>query len=158
MCQTLSGADWLPLHQLDVSRVFTAFALLTHLDDFRQLFDDHLRPRPHLLVIDSLGGVIAPIVGSARGRGHEIMMQLLRTIKAIASKFDIAVLVRRHTKRQSAQGGMVDGGSGRGVPLLLTELVVFVPSQTTNYTVSSVEQVSSGPLPTLNDLKPALGQ
>jgi len=50
-----------------------------------------------LVVIDSLAGVMAPVLGGGLWNGHALMVSAVRTMKALATKFFIAFIVTNHT-------------------------------------------------------------
>lgn len=173
-CQPPSHGDWQPLSHITIATAFTASGVLDLLENLRRSLESR-QPAPHLLIIDSLGGVIGPIVGAAKGRGHEIMMHILRLVKAIAFEFDIAVLVRPESGRE--QQAERCAGQRRWVLSILIRdscsLVSFflclflllgaawLAGQTTNYTVSSSDRDRDAAMqrdPAQTTKMPALGQ
>ena len=52
----------------------------------------------HLLVIDSVSALVAPILGGARqSQGHVLMTTLGQQLRQLADRFGVAVLVTNHT-------------------------------------------------------------
>lgn len=61
---------------------------------------------PHLVIVDSVSALIAPVLGGAHGsgQGHALMAAVARSLKNLAETLSLAVLVTNH---------MVGGGSRR---------------------------------------------
>lgn len=100
-------------------------------------------------MIDSLAGVVAPVSGAyaGGGRGFSLMMLLQRALKSLACEYNIAVLVRQHTREPSRALQHLSL-----VSLAFVATYSLLAAQTTNYTVSS-----GGARVSVNDLRPALG-
>jgi hypothetical protein len=148
------GHEWQPLSNIYIVRAFTAHAVLHTLDQLRHSLSSG-QASPQLLVIDSLGGVIGPLVGAGKTRGHEYMMNVIREIKALAFEFEIAVLVSRkhNTHRSSCCVSLC-----LSAVFLIFSNSVFL-FQTTNYTVSSGHDKARETAmdPSQPSLMPALG-
>jgi len=84
-----------------VMSVFTAAQLLETLEALRTTMKEQPKSqRPQLLVIDSLGAAMAPIIGSASGRGNALIADVIRHIKSIAHEYQLAVLTTNYTVAQ----------------------------------------------------------
>jgi RAD51-like protein 3 len=83
-------------------RVFNAFSLINGLQQLRDLLEktgcdeDPFASKLKLVVIDSLGSLISPILGSKQTMGHGIMIEISRIMKAIAREHHIAFLVTNY--------------------------------------------------------------
>jgi hypothetical protein len=93
------------------------------------------RPRPALLVFDSVSALLSPLLTTKHSQGHALMLSLAGALRALADEHNVAVLVR------AAAHCCTDGLSIP--PLLLRQL--------TNHTVSGRDGEEGS-------LKPALGE
>lgn len=96
-------ADQIKIQSMSKIQRFQAYSvlqLLTILGSMREeliakrdLFWQRLR----VVVIDSVGGLLVPILGGKLYRGHHFMFTLARAIKSLASEFKIAFITTNHT-------------------------------------------------------------
>jgi RAD51-like protein 3 len=83
---------------------------VSRVDDVVSCIDSYLEkyPRPSMVIIDSFGWIIAPLIGGlSYDTGHDIMFSLIMYLKQIAAEHTCAVVVTNHTVR----GGLEDGES-----------------------------------------------
>ena len=77
-----------------------AFALNTLLQTFQQKMEaqeESYFKRLRLVIIDSLSGILAPLLGTKQPQGHAVMQETARFIKSLAFKHHLAVLTTCHT-------------------------------------------------------------
>lgn len=95
-------------------RAYTAHAALAALDTLLQqnssVFSRSSNTRPNLVILDSIGAVIAPVLGAGGSsrthlQGHVLLAAAATLLKQVALQLNAAVLVTNH---------MVGGGGGDG--------------------------------------------
>lgn len=87
------------LNRINCRKCFDAFELLGMLYDLQAKLtakDVPFYASLKLVVIDSIGALLSPIVGGKQQQGHALMMSIARLIKDIASEFHIAFLVTNY--------------------------------------------------------------
>jgi hypothetical protein len=82
-------------------RVFNAFALVNGLQQLRDLLEkktqhDEFTSKLKLVIIDSLGSLISPLLSSKQTMGHGVMLEVSRIMKAIAREHHIAFVVTNY--------------------------------------------------------------
>ncbi len=86
---------------------YTAHAALAALDTL--LAPNSTFPKPNLVILDSIGAVIAPVLGAggsgAHLQGHVVLAAAATLLKQVAKQLHAAVIVTNH---------MVGGSSGGG--------------------------------------------
>ena len=97
-----------------VIRSYTAHAALTGLDNIlRNGRNCPTHPRPNVVILDSLGAIIAPILGGGpHSQGHAVLAAAATLLKQVALQLNAAVLVTNHMV--GGGSGMSGGGGGGG--------------------------------------------
>lgn len=73
-------------------------------------------PRPNLVILDSLGAIIAPILGGGtHSQGHAVLAAAATLLKQVAAQLNAAVLVTNHMVGGGGGGTGAGGGRDRGV-------------------------------------------
>lgn len=104
------------LANITLVRTHCVFELLGLLDAFIHrmgVFAADGGVRPQLLVLDSVSGVVSPVLGGAQqAQGHALMLCVARMLKQAADAFSIAVLVTNH---MVSGGARYEGPAGAGI-------------------------------------------
>ena len=97
------------LEKLLVVPVFDVSSLVTGLQDVVRKCTRKTMTKPTMIIIDSIGTVLAPLLGGISfDVGHEIMHGLGLYLKGIAGNLNAAVIITNHTV------GSGHGGTGLG--------------------------------------------
>lgn len=75
---------------------------VSRVDDVVSCIDAYLEkyPCPSMIILDSFGWIIAPLIGGlAYDTGHDIMFSLIMYLKQVAAEHTCAVVVTNHTVR-----------------------------------------------------------
>ncbi|KAN0048086.1 hypothetical protein ACTA71_002478 [Dictyostelium dimigraforme] len=102
---------------LDRIKVFNCFDSITLLEllgtidntlsiisDERPTFENHFYKGLKMVVIDSIGTLLAPIIGGKQTQGHYTMMMISRLIKYIADTYQIIFLITNNTVSSGSNG------------------------------------------------------
>ncbi|KAK5580740.1 hypothetical protein RB653_000764 [Dictyostelium firmibasis] len=102
---------------LDRIKVFNCFDSITLLDllgtinntlcvvsDERPTFENQFYKGLKMVVIDSIGTLLAPIIGGKQTQGHYTMMMISRLIKDIADTYQITFLITNNTVSSGSNG------------------------------------------------------
>jgi len=77
--------------------VFSLIGVLCGIEECLKQKDIPYYRNLKFIVIDSLGALISPILGGKQTQGHALMINIARTMKAIAKEHHIAFVVTNHT-------------------------------------------------------------
>lgn len=94
------------LERIEVFKAFDTSTLMTILTQVVERLEnsfDTLTPPVRVVIIDSLGALLAPIVGGRTSAGHAMLSAVSRMMKVIASDHHVAFVVTNHTV-SSAKG------------------------------------------------------
>eukprot|EP01027_Heterolobosea_sp_BB2_P016940 GEZU01024041.1.p1 GENE.GEZU01024041.1~~GEZU01024041.1.p1 ORF type:complete len:217 (+),score=16.48 GEZU01024041.1:510-1160(+) len=109
------------LSKIRCVKCFNVFQILDILDNTIQQIESDSSPfhsALRLIIVDSIGSLIAPILGGLKNpTGHVLMIQVARTLKTIATSYEIGVLVTNYTV-----------SSGAGFKAALGESWTYVPN------------------------------
>jgi len=95
----------------DMLDMVTVVQSISRVDDVVSCIDSYLGkyPRPSMIIIDSFGWIMAPLIGGlSYDTGHDVMFSLIMYLKQIASEHKCAVLVTNHTVRGGAEDSVTE--------------------------------------------------
>jgi len=98
------------LSRISVIHAFDVFSVLEALESVRQRMhnqgdddnDDSVRDL-RMIIVDSVAGVISPILGGQQIHGHSLMVNLSRTLKALAVEHSVAVVITNNVVTDSSK-------------------------------------------------------
>ena len=91
------------IHSMSKIQCFHAFNVLQLLDILEYMREqlisklDNFWKRLRVVVIDSVGALLAPILGGKSFRGHHFLFTVSRAIKSLATEFNLAIVTTNHT-------------------------------------------------------------
>jgi len=98
------------LSRISVIHAFDVFSVLEALESVRQRMhnqgddDNHDSVRDlRMIIVDSVAGVISPILGGQQIHGHSLMVNLSRTLKALAVEHSVAVVITNNVVTDSSK-------------------------------------------------------
>jgi len=87
------------LNRVECMKCFDVFSLLDALHALYEGVKNNERNfhnQLKLVVIDSLGALISPVLGGKQSQGHALMISTMRLLKDMATRFHIAILITNY--------------------------------------------------------------
>ncbi|KAJ7387110.1 DNA repair protein rad51d [Desmophyllum pertusum] len=98
------------LSRISVIQAFDIFSVLEALESVRQRIcnqgddgDDDSTQHLRIIIVDSVAGVISPILGGQQIHGHSLMVNLSRILKSLAVEHSVAVVITNNVVTDSSK-------------------------------------------------------